>query len=491
MEKNTNRPDIIILGLGPGDPDLLTLRASRVINEADRIYLRTREHPTMSGLPSKIEIISFDDYYQDEKTFEKVYQRIVNEIIRLAKEGPGVIYGVPGDPFIAEATPALICSQAEKEGLVVEIIPGVSFLEPTFAALKSDPLPQVTILDALEMQTSHFPTFPPDKPALIVQLYSPEIASNTKLTLMSVFQDQHPVMLIHDAGSGSEMIEELQLFEIDRSQFIKNRTVLYVPPLPDGSSLESFQEIIAHLRAPDGCPWDREQDHQTLRPNLLEETFEALEAIDNDDSAAMQEEFGDLLLQIVLHAQIASEYGEFTMSDIIQGIHTKLIHRHPHVFSGLDLDEPDEVLKNWEAIKAQERHQNGAGDKGLLDGVPASLPALTQAETYQKRAARVGFDWEEFQDVLAKIPEEITELQSEKSLIRQTEEIGDILFSVVNVARWMKVDAESALRGANKRFKTRFSYLEKEARAVGRELSKMSLEELDQLWEQSKTMLGD
>ncbi len=491
MQENSSRPDIIILGLGPGDPELLTLRAAGVINKASRIYLRTLDHPTISGLPSGVEIISFDDYYLDEGSFETVYERITDEIIRLAKEGQGVIYGVPGDPFIAEATPAMICSRAKEENLVVEIIPGVSFLEPTFAALQSDPLPQMMIVDALDMQTAHFPSFPPDKPALIVQVYNKEIASNTKLTLMSLFPDHHPVVLIHDAGTDSEKIEELPLFEIDRSQLIKNRTALYIPPLKEGTSLESFQEIIAHLRAPDGCPWDREQDHQTLRPNLLEEAYEALEAIDEDDPVAMQEEFGDLLLQIVLHAQIASEYGEFTMSDIIQGIHTKLIQRHPHVFSDLDLEESDTVLKNWEAIKAQEREDNGEGEKGRMDGVPGSLPALTQAETYQQRAARVGFDWEDIQGVLAKIPEEINELKEETEISRQTAEIGDILFSIVNIARWMKIDAESALRGANQRFKDRFYYIEKEARTTGRELSKLSLEELDQLWEQSKSVLGD
>jgi len=491
MQENSSQPDIIILGLGPGNPEFLTLRAAAVINSAKRLYLRTVEHPTISGLPSKVEIISFDDYYQEEDSFETVYQRITDEIIRLAKDEPGVIYGVPGDPFIAEATPAMICSRAIDEDLVVEIIPGVSFLEPTFAALGSDPLPQLMILDALDMQMSHFPSFPPDKPALIVQVYSQEIASNTKLTLMSLFPDQHPVKLIHDAGTDMEMIEELPLFEIDRSQMIKNRTALYIPPLEEGTSLESFQEIIAHLRAPDGCPWDREQDHQTLRPNLLEETFEALEAIDQDDPDSMEEEFGDLLLQIVLHAQIASEYGEFTMSDIIQGIYQKLIKRHPHVFADLDLEEPDTVLKNWEAIKAQEREENGDMEKGLLDGVPGTLPALTQAETYQQRAARVGFDWEDLQGVLAKLPEEVNELQNESDISRQTAEVGDILFTIVNIARWMKVDAESALRGANQRFKDRFKYIEKEARAKGGELSKMSLEELDLLWEQSKSMSGD
>ncbi|TFG47956.1 MAG: hypothetical protein E4H33_05015, partial [Anaerolineales bacterium] len=331
MVKTNQQPDIIILGLGPGDPAYLTLRASAVINQSREIYLRTRDHPTVAGLPEGLKIHSFDDYYEKEESFEKVYQRIAEEIISLAKKLPGVVYAVPGDPFIAEATPALILSLAKSENLVVEVIPGVSFLEPTFAALEGDPLPQLTILDAMDMQKAHYPSSPPDQPTLIVQVYSREIASNVKLTLMAVYPDDHPIFLIHDAGTPTQTLEELPLFELDRSKLIKNRTALYVPPLESGSSLETFLEIIAHLRSPEGCPWDREQDHQTLRPNLLEETFEALEAIDNNDPAAMEEELGDLLLQIALHAQIASEYGEFTMSDVIRGIYTKLILRHPHV----------------------------------------------------------------------------------------------------------------------------------------------------------------
>jgi tetrapyrrole methylase family protein/MazG family protein len=253
--------------------------------------------------------------------------------------------------------------------------------------------------------------------------------------------------------------------------------------------MESFLEIIAHLRAPEGCPWDREQDHQSLRPNLLEETFEALEAIDEDDPAAMQEEFGDLLLQIALHAQIAAEYGEFTFSDVVRGIYSKLIDRHPHVFGDLELGEADAVIRNWEKVKARERQENGQLEKGALDGVPASLPALTQAETYQKRAARFGFDWKDLDGVLEKLPEEVGEIKGALESGRQAEEIGDLLFTVVNIARWLNVDAESALREANQRFKGRFAHMEKEARAAGRELSDYGLEELDQLWENSKTGL--
>ena len=487
----SNQTDIIILGLGPGDPDLMTRRAWEVISSSKEIYLRTKEHPTISGFPKDLVIHSFDHIYDEEDSIQMVYQRISKEIVRLAQKKPGIVYAVPGDPFIAEDTPAMIGNLARKVKLKVEIVPGVSFLEPTFTALEKDPLPQVTILDALEIQDAHFPPFPPDRPALIAQIHSQKIASNVKLVLMELYPDDHPICLVHDAGSENEQVEEIPLLELDRNSKIRNRTALYIPPLTAGSSLESFQEVIAHLRAPNGCPWDREQDHQSLRPNLLEETFEALEAIDGNDPEKMQEEFGDLLLQIILHSQIASEYGEFTMSDVIQGIYHKIIQRHPHVFGDFSLDQPDEVIKNWESIKAQEREQNGDKEKGLLSGVPSSLPALTQAQTFQKRAARMGFDWEDVEDVLEKIPEEIQEIKEAPDQLERSAEFGDLLFALVNIARWLDIDAESALRGANKRFKERFSYIEKEARASGRELPELTLKELDSLWEQAKRDMKD
>ena len=484
-------PNLTIIGLGPGDPDLLTRRAWEVITSSEEIYLRTKEHPTVKGFPPDLKVHSFDKYYQEEDNFEIIYKRITAEIINLSQRGKGVVYAVPGDPFVAETTPLMILKKARELDLVVEVIPGVSFLEPSFSAMESDPLPQITILDALEFQEAHYPPFPPDTPVLIAQVYSQEVASNLKLTLMAVYPDDHPVYLIHDAGTNKELVETLPLFELDRSRRIKNRSSVYLPPLEQGSSLESFQEIIAHLRAPDGCPWDREQDHQSLRPNLLEEVFEVLEAIDADDPEAMQEEFGDLLLQIVLHAQIANEYGEFSMSDVIRGIYQKIVQRHPHVFEDLSIDQTGEVMRNWEKIKAEERKINGDEAKGLLDGIPATLPALTQSQTYQKRAARVGFDWEDIQGALNKIPEEIEEIKAAGETTQRSAEVGDLLFSVVNIARWLDIDAESALRRANRRFKKRFSFIEKEARASGRELSEMELDELDSLWEQSKSLDED
>lgn len=483
-----SRPEIqiTILGLGPGDPGLLTRDAWQVIGEADDIYLRTRQHPTVAGFPPGLRVHSFDNLYENGASFEEVYRGIVDRVLHLSQRSQGVIYAVPGHPFVAEATTPSIVERAGQEGISCRIIPGVSFLEPTYSALGLDPLPATVLLDALRVTDLHHPPFPPDTPALIAQVHSPRVAGNVKLTLMSVYPDEHPVSLVHRAGNEDQKVEYLPLYEIDRSGEIGLMTVLYVPPLEEGTSFEAFQEVIAHLRAPDGCPWDREQDHQSLRPHLLEEAYEALTALDADDPQAMQEEFGDLLLQIVLHAQIAAEYGEFTMADVLRGIHTKLVARHPHVFDDVEIEETEEVLSNWERLKAKERDEESGEQTGVLSGVSPVLPALTQAQTYQKRAARVGFDWPGLSGVNDKVREELEEIDHVEHPRQRAAEVGDLLFAVVNLARWYDIDAESALREANGRFKHRFSYLEEKARSRDQDPSDLSLEELDQLWEEAK-----
>jgi tetrapyrrole methylase family protein/MazG family protein len=223
---------------------------------------------------------------------------------------------------------------------------------------------------------------------------------------------------------------------------------------------------------------------------LLEESYEALAAMDENDPDGMREEFGDLLLQVMLNAQIASESGEFTMSQAVKGIYDKIIRRHPHVFGGVELNTVDGVLQNWERLKEQERRENGKAEreKGLLDGVPAALPALTQAQEYQERAARVGFDWLEVEGVLDKIREEIEEVKNAQNLEDAASELGDLFFALVNLARWRKVDAESVLRAANIKFKKRFAHIERSAKKQGRSLSDMTLAEMDALWDEAKRL---
>ncbi|HZD58309.1 MAG TPA: nucleoside triphosphate pyrophosphohydrolase [Anaerolineales bacterium] len=477
---------ITLVGLGPGNPSLLTRQAWDLLRNIPEIYLRSHQHPTVVGFPPTLRVKSFDYLYQDGESFEYVYDQIVEQILNLGERPEGVVYAVPGHPFVAEATTPQIASRARKIGVPVRVVEGLSFLESTFAALEVDPFPHTTLIDALELAATHHPSMPPDRPAMIAQLYSPFVASEVKLTLMAIYPENHLVKLVHGAGTTSVLLEEMPLFEIDRSPHVGLLTTLYVPSLGENTSFEAFQELVAHLRAPEGCPWDREQTHQSLRPHLLEEAYEVLAALDAADPNALREELGDLLLQIVLHAQIASEYGEFTMSDILQTIHVKLVHRHPHVFGDLNLQDAQEVIQNWERLKADERRASGVTDKGLLDGVAITLPALSQAAAFQKRVARVGFDWTHVQGVMDKIDEELGEVRQTSEPGARAEEIGDLLFAVVNLARWFDVDAESALREANHRFRERFAYIESHARSRGRELSQLSLEEMNDLWNQAK-----
>ncbi|HSF79703.1 MAG TPA: nucleoside triphosphate pyrophosphohydrolase [Anaerolineales bacterium] len=477
---------ITLVGLGPGGVNYLTLDAWRVLEKASEIYLRTAQHPTVAELPAHLQLHSFDDLYEQSPDFESVYEQIVAEVLRLGKRQGGVVYAVPGHPYIAEATCPEIARLADESGIPVKVVEGLSFLEPSFRAIGVDAFPFTVLVDALELVSSHVPPFPPTAAALIAQVYSPAIAADIKLTLMAVYPDEHPVKLVHAAGTADERVETLALYEIDRSPYVGGLTSLYLPPLSPGTSFEAFQEVIAHLRAPDGCPWDREQTHQSLRSHLLEETYELLSALDDDNTPAIREELGDLLLQIVLHAQIASEDGGFSMADVLRGIHTKIVYRHPHVFSDLDLKDVSGVLENWEKLKAAERVANGKSEESLLDGVAKALPALVQAEEYQRRAARIGFDWSEVQGVIDKVREEMEELRTAPEGVQRSSEFGDLLFAIVNLARWYAIDAESALREANARFKRRFVKIEQAARTQGRSLTDLTMDELDALWELAK-----
>lgn len=254
-------------------------------------------------------------------------------------------------------------------------------------------------------------------------------------------------------------------------------------------SYAALLRVMARLRAADGCPWDREQTHESLRPYLLEETYEALEAIDRRDSAELCKELGDVLLQIVFHAQIASEAGQFSMRDVCQAIVDKLIHRHPHVFADTTVDGADQVLSNWERLKKEEKSPS-AEPHSVLDGVPASLPALLRAQRVQARASRSGFDWERVDGPLDKVEEEFRELRTEwehGEQARAEEEMGDLLFALVNAARFLRINPEDALRAAVAKFERRFRAVEAAFQERGRELSNASLKEMDAVWDDVKS----
>lgn len=477
---------ITVIGLGPGDPGLVTRQAWQVLESSPEVYLRTRQHPVVGSLPANVKLFSFDDLYVESQTFEQVYEKIIQRVLELGRRPQGVVYAVPGHPYVAEATSLEIVRRAQAERLPVRVVEGLSFLEPACTALEIDPYPRLALVDALELVASHVPSFPPSYPALIAQIHSPAVAADLKLVLTSLYPDEHPVRLVHAAGTAQQRLEDLPLYQIDRSPHIGLLTALYLPPLAVNSSFEAFLEVVAHLRAPEGCPWDREQTHLSLRADLLEETYEALAALDAADPEGLREELGDLLLLILLHTQIASDEGEFTIVDVLRGVNTKIVNRHPHVFGDVQAADAGAVLKNWERLKAEERASQGKSEASLLDGVSLALPALLQAEQYQKRAHHVGFDWPDVQGVRAKLAEELEEVDAAVGQAEQTAEIGDLLFAVVNLARWFHLDAESALRLANARFYQRFSAIEAAARSQGRAVSDLSLDEMEALWQKAK-----
>ena len=378
----------------------------------------------------------------------------------------------------------------------------LSLVTSAFSTLGIRPPSRLVLLEAASLHAAHVPPFPSDTAALLTGVASRQLALHLGEILLTSYPEGHEVLLVNSNGLSAQTQKHADtneenpvalrlgdmLIAREQDHDFSELTCLYVPPLGEGTSFEAFAEIVAHLRAPNGCPWDREQTHASLRTHLLEETYEALAAIDTGDFSSMREEFGDLLLQIILQAQIAAEAAQFTLTQVVKNIYDKLIRRHPHVFGDLKLGSVEGILQNWEKLKEHERKGRNE-EKGLLDGVPLALPALSQAQEYQDRAARVGFDWPEIEDVLDKVKEEIEEIEQAENMEQVTSELGDLFFVLVNLARWKKIDAESALREANARFKQRFAFVEQGARAKHKLLTEMSLEEMDALWEAGKAAM--
>ncbi len=440
--------DITILGLGPGDRSLLTLEAQEVLEDATELYLRTRHHPVVPSLPAHLTLHSFDHLYEAEEDFASVYEEIAEQILRLGPRPEGVIYAVPGHPLVGEESVRRILALAEEEGLKVRIVVGLSFIEAVLPSLEIDPLEGLQIVDATVLATLLHPNLDPDLPALIGQLYNRRLAAEVKLTLMNLYPPEHLVTLVRSVGTSRAKTQELALHELDRIQDIDHLTTLYLPPLSNPSSLSTFQDIVARLRAPGGCPWDRQQTHQTLRPHLLEETYEVLDALDRDDDTGLREELGDLLLQIVLHAQIATEAGEFSLAQVLQTIIAKIVRRHPHVFGTVEVADADEVLRNWQAIKAAEKAETGQP----LWGMPLDMPALTLAQRAQQRAVQEGLASPKKEALLREIDEKLTRLAETKNQEEADRELGHLLFALAGLGRELGIDAESALRTATRRF---------------------------------------
>jgi len=451
--------NITIVGLGPGDPRLLTREAWEILTQASEVYLRTARHPTVEALRDLpgLRLVSFDEVYEQTDAFADVYQTISARILDLATRPQGVVYAVPGHPAVGETTTELIQQGAAVRGLTVRIVEGLSFIEPLLTALRVDALDGLQIADAMVVASKHHTPLDPDRPAILGQLYSRLLAGEVKLVLLNTYPEDHPLTLVQAAGTPASQLVQLPLHELDHAgSFFDHLTALYIPPLPHAGGYDALQEIVAHLRAPNGCPWDREQTHESLVTSLLEETYEVVAAIESGDAHRLSEELGDLYLNLAMQVQIAAEEGEFRLADVLSHVIAKLIRRHPHVFSGLDVQNVDEVLQNWEKIKAAERQTKGEVESAL-GSVPSALPALMQAEIYQRRAARIGWSGAPALDSPATPADE--------------DGFGDLLFALVAQARARSVDPERALRQANGRFAAQVRAVEARAQAAGVTLS--------------------
>lgn len=480
---------IIVAGLGPGDINYLPEKTIKLIRKVCKVYLRTAKHPLVDELLSQgISFSSFDDIYDKSSSFEEVYETIVDTIL-LEAEKSDVLYAVPGHPLVGERTVQMLI-QAAGDTHDLEIIPAMSCLDALYAALRIDPTQGLVIADCLDLAGSAKLTVDTKKPMLCTQLYSKRIASEVKLTLVQYYPDDHPVMVVRAAGvPGQERVEKMSLYEIDRHEWVDYLTSLFVPEQKSKQEINDpfnrLIDIMDKLRQPGGCPWDLEQDFESLKRYLIEETYEVIESVEDRDMHKLEEELGDLLLQVVFYSQIARENGFFDINGVIQGISEKLIRRHPHVFGeGVEVNCVDDVNVNWEKIKHSEKENRPRFD------IPRGLPALLRAEKVQKKAAEAGFDWPDIKGAWAKIYEELDELdsavQNKNNGPEVIIEVGDLLFAIVNTARFLQVDPEEALTRTIDKFIKRFTYIENVARQQGKTPEEMSLEQMDKLWNKAK-----
>lgn len=479
---------IHIIGLGAGDLDQLPLGVYKKLKAADNLYVRTEDHPVLAELEQEgLTFNSFDAVYEKHDTFSPVYEEIAETLISLSQQ-TAVIYAVPGHPLVAEQTVQNLI-EAEKQGRCqLAIEGGHSFLDSLFGALRIDPIEGFQLMDGTEMTSDQVNM---TQHLLIAQVYDSFSASEVKLTLMEKYPDDYPVTIVTAAGSADEVLRTVPLHELDRSTEVNNLTTVYVPPAEEQTQRlkewQTFRSIIAKLRSPEGCPWDREQTHESLSPYLIEEAHELLQAIREGDDDAIADELGDVLLQVFLHAQIGQDNGYFQLEDVLESISAKMIRRHPHVFGDVTAEESDQVVANWQEIKAQEKP---AADS-LLAGQDRFSSSLTTSFNYQKKAAKVGFSWPDAAGAWDKFHEELQEFQQEVakgSKARQLDELGDLLFTLVNLARFFDLSPEEAMMQANRKFQTRFRYVEQQVKEGTGNFSDYTLEQLDGFWNQAKLL---
>lgn len=478
---------VVIVGLGPGPRNSVTQATLEAIKRIDMQFVRTKRHPTADLMPRAT---SFDSLYDTLPTFEDVYSAITEAVVAAAIEHGEVLYAVPGSPLILESSVVQLRADTRVE---VQVLPALSFLDLAWEALGIDPVNTgVRLIDghrfALDAAGER-------GPLLVAQVHADWVLSDVKLAHDSA-NGNEPVVLLHHLGLPDQRVEHTTWQELDRVLPADHLTTLFIAQMaePVSGELARLHQLARTLR--EQCPWDREQTHDSLIKHLIEETYEvvdAIESLDANDPAtdeALIEELGDLLYQVEFHATIAEQQGRFSMTDVARSIHDKLVRRHPHVFGDVVANSANDVVQTWDEVKRAEKKSADGAASSTFTGVAKSGPSLQYATKIQKRAADIGFDWPNADGAFAKIIEESAEIRQAVALNSDPEtvrmELGDLLFSVVNLSRHLGHDAEQALRGASNKFRHRFEQVEQRALSRGIDLANAPLEQLDALWDEVK-----
>ncbi len=479
---------LTITGLGPGPAEHITPSAIDIFKKANTCFLQTDRHGASALLKREdVAFSTMDPLYAASEDFDQLNAAIAQSLAG-ALEGGSVAYGVPGG---GEINPGL--RQALKErGIAYHTIPGLSFASAALALTGSRLAHGYICMNAVDVRTAPLES---NKLAVINEVDDRMLAGEVKLRLLDYYHAEHIIHFITFYETGSRKIE-IALEEMDRQAEYGNGTTLVIPEVnlveKTRFTFSDLVEVMDILRSPGGCPWDREQTHESLKQYLIEECYETLDAIDKKDDEMLWGELGDVMLQVVFHAKIANEQHRFNINDVTSAICRKMIDRHTHIFGTEKAETASDVLRNWDRIKKAEKKLSSHSE--AMKDVAAALPALMRSAKVQHKAAQAGFDWDKPEDALEKVREETGEIEAELKVRKEggsnraqiASEIGDLLFASVNVARMLKVEPEQALYATIEKFISRFEYMEQKAGSLGRKLDGMSLPEMDALWEEAK-----
>jgi len=480
---------IKIIGLGPGDPKAITIGAIEELKLESNIFFRTKIHPTVDFINDiGIKYETYDYLYEEATSFDEVYDKIALDLINRHKEIGDLIYAVPGHPLVAEKSVSNLIHRCKEGGIKYKVIPAVSFIDAIMERLEIDPIEGIKVIDAFDISNQIL-----DKRigTIVTQVYNGFIASEVKIRLSEFYNDESEIIYCRAVGiEGQERIVKIPLYELDMQEDIDYLTSIYIPKdLKNKKDIYDLIGVVDTLRGENGCPWDKVQTHQSIKNGIIEESYEVLDAIEKDDYDGLIEELGDVLLQVVFHASIEKEDGYFNLTDIIEGICNKLVFRHPHVFGDLKVEGTEVVLENWDQLKKKEKEYTSVSDE--LNGVAKALPSLIRAKKVQAKARKVGFDLESVEESFNKVKEELNEVidvYNSGNVERIREEVGDLIFACVNIARFLDVDGEEALNKTTNKFIKRIEFIEGESKNKEINMKDMTLQEMNYFWEESKKL---